>query len=1234
MSRTANLRNLILKAKHAYYYSGEPVMSDAEYDALEDELRLLEPNDPVLGLVGSPVPADTMLTKARHSIPMGSQSKVNSEEEFRSWCAKNEVHAIHASLKGDGASAAAYYREGQLVQAISRGDGILGEDITANALRFKGLPAWVGTQNTGFSGAVRFEVILTVADWTKIDPSRNKNPRNAGTGIMGRKNGKQSDCLTIFAFDLDESRDGQSVVFQTEAQKSARMAELGFNVITHQIHKSAEGAIGYFQQIAQTRDALPIWIDGVVMKVDDIAKQRELGITAGRPKGQVAWKFDSSGAETVLEGVVVSGGHTGGLYPTAQLRPVDIGGTTVSNASLANYDEIERLDIAIGDSVWVVKANDIIPKIIRVTQRPSTRQPIPVPSSCPFCGGEVGRRRTTNGDDGVIIECRNPECPKKSTGKINRWISSLDILGIGDVVLESMIERFDLADAADLYLLHTRAVELADMVINVEKDLRLGEKRATSILRAIEATRTLALSRFLGSLGLDHLGKRRVELMIKAAGGALDTLADWRSAKLRDPAVAILAGVPNIGASIQDGIDAMGPVIERMLTNGVIVKDVTLGGNSAESATVPKSVCISGKLPSGKKKADYEVALREAGFALVDDVSKGLAYLVLADPASNSSKAEKARKQGTPIISEDELIDLCGADFVDATTAEPVTASSLISLPTTDVFTKNPIKEIILAKPNSVVSTSNTISDQFQRFEYVDEKSSKFWEIRVDGTNVEIRYGKIGATGQSQTKEFGDESAAHKHAEKMVGDKLKGGYVTSIKSSQLADGQPTHSIDKSSAMELVRKLKLDKKQVLTGEFPKDLDLGYLQLDFQVFSHLPEVFGKAAKKGLAPQANLAIADNSAIETLRIGCDDVGMSYVLIENCANLKSIEVYLKSPRSDSTEPKWLICKDLPKLESFVAAGSLLSLQIEAAPSLKTVRVGQCEKLELLSLIGSSVLKELDINGCRKLPWVQGLTEEQEAQLYVESKVDANCTNQVDPAFPFKELNFRQVNEVLEVINKGLMTDFERGRPNQYDEDPSIQQYSIQLLRPLEYTNTEGSGEQYAYELVTETGCDADDLCGSARGEHSPEDCLNSALRSVKDFITIDGVDDLTEIIVFEYLKKYQTAIEVALDAKCDDAVPRNEVDGRVNPTDPGVTNASLMRTLCISGKLPSGLRKADYETALLKMNVKLVDDVSSGLTFLVLADPTSTSAKAEKARKLGVQVISEDQLIALTLGR
>ena len=762
MTSIASLRNSILKAKHAYYYSNEPVMTDAEYDAIEDELKLLNPDDPVLALVGSPVPLDAMLTKARHSIPMGSQSKVNSEDEFRNWWAKNEVDVIHASLKGDGASAAAYYRDGQLVQAISRGDGTLGEDITANALRFKGLPAWVGTEDGGFSGAVRFEVILTVEDWTLIDPARSKNPRNAGTGIMGRKNGHQSDCLTIFAFDMDETVEGRSVEFGSETAKTDRLAALGFNVISHVTYQSADEAVGYFHEIIRTRDALPIWIDGVVMKIDDIARQHTLGVTGGRPKGQVAWKFDSSGAESVLAGVVVSGGHTGGLYPTAQLRPVEIGGTTVSNASLSNYDEIARLDVAIGDSVWVVKANDIIPKIIRVTERSPNRVPIAVPCECPFCGGEVGRRRTSSGGDGVIIECRNADCPKKSTGKIGRWISSLDILGIGDAVLEAMIERFELEDAAGLYTLRDRAMEMADLVINIEKDLRLGEKRTTSILDAIDATRAQTLNQFLGSLGLDYLGKRRVELMIKAADGELDALEDWRSGRLRDPAVAVKAGVPNIGAQIQDGIDAMSGVITRLLQAGVTVLPRD-GGPSTAEVLAGKTLCISGVLPSGRKKHDYAQPLLSIGFVLVEEVSKGLDLLVLADAASTSSKAERARRLEIEVISEEQLIAMLESTVIPEKVVQIV-----------QIANQSIKKETMSSNIETPV-----IGAEYQRFEFVDEKSSKFWEVRNAGLSVDVRYGKIGTAGQSQTKTFEDAAEAHKHAQKLVAEKLKGGYHTS-----------------------------------------------------------------------------------------------------------------------------------------------------------------------------------------------------------------------------------------------------------------------------------------------------------------------------------------------------------------------------------------------------------------------------------------------------------------------
>lgn len=654
MQRIQILRDTILRAKHAYYYGATPIMSDAQYDALEDELKALSPNDQVLAIVGSPVPVGSMLEKAEHSMPMGSQEKLNSEAEFRTWCAKNDVECINAGLKGDGGSAAAYYVDGQMKQCISRGDGLIGEDITGNAMKFASLPAWTGTGGVGFTGSVRFECILTIAQWAKVDPEMSTNPRNLGNGVMGRKDGSESEFLSAFAFDIDEMRDGERVQWKTETQKMERLTELGFNVLENQTFDSVDEAVAFFNDVASRRSKLPYWIDGVVMKVDDVAKQLALGVTGGRPKGQTAWKFENVGYETVLEAVTISGGHHGGLYPTAQFKPVAIAGTMVTSASLSNFDEVDRLGIAIGDTIMVTKANEIIPQVMRVVSRPENRQLIERPTCCPFCKGDVGYKKNTKGEKGVLLMCLNPECDQKSTGKIAKWIASTGILGIGDALLEALVDRFGVSDASDLYLLQDRKAELANLVVNGERDLKFGEKRTVTLLEAIDRKRTLSLDVFLGSLGIDGLGKRRVELIAKAVGGSLNTLQVWREGKLRDPEFAAQAGVPGLGKTIQDGIDNFSHVIDKMLSNGVVVNDLV----QKEKVEGGKTLCISGKLNSGKKKADYADALKAVGIDLVDDVVKGLTYLVLADPESTSGKQKKAQKLGIPVLSEERMIEL------------------------------------------------------------------------------------------------------------------------------------------------------------------------------------------------------------------------------------------------------------------------------------------------------------------------------------------------------------------------------------------------------------------------------------------------------------------------------------------------------------------------------------------------------------------------------------------------
>lgn len=647
-----NLAGRLLQAKQAYYYA-EPIMSDAEYDSLEDKLRQVSPSHPVLAIVGAPIPAGNMLTSAFHRMPMGSQSKVNTEAEFRTWFTKNSIRSVHASVKGDGGSCAAYYTDGKLVQAITRGDGHEGEDITENVARFKGVPLLVSTGGVPFNGSVRFEGILTIADWFIADPAQSKNPRNAGNGIMRRKNGNQANLITAFAFDITETVDGDLVEFTTEDEKIRRLKSIGFNVLHGETFTDVNGAIAFFDHIAETRSSLPHWIDGVVLKCNDVASQKALGIADGRPKGQVAWKFLAEGAETVLQGYEITGGHTGALIPNARFKPVEIGGTTVSSASLANYDEVSRLDIAVGDTIWVSKQNDIIPKVTRVIHRPQGRVAISKPHECPFCGSGVAQKTKSDGEDGVILVCVNPDCSKKTGGKIQRWISSLDIQGIGDAVLDALIDRLNIMDAGGLYALHKRRADLATLVINEERGLCLGEKRAEAILEAIEQKRALSLPQFLGSLGLYYLGKRRVEILMQSAGGDLDALAQWQSGILRNADFAKKVGIPEVGQLVQDGIDSVSDLIVKLMTNGV-----TIVKSEKAETNCNRSVCISGKLPSGKKKSDYFEPLKAKGILLVDDVAKGLDFLVLADPTSTSTKSTKALKLGVNVISEDGLMAL------------------------------------------------------------------------------------------------------------------------------------------------------------------------------------------------------------------------------------------------------------------------------------------------------------------------------------------------------------------------------------------------------------------------------------------------------------------------------------------------------------------------------------------------------------------------------------------------
>jgi len=640
MSRIAELEDLVRRAKDAYYNSGTPILSDAEYDAIEEELLALAPDSPALA-VGAPVYG----TRARHSRPMGSQDKVHSRAEFEKWFSLRGSPdcGFVASLKCDGGSVAAYYKNGALVQAITRGDGIEGQDITPVALKFKGLPSRVSVP---FDGSIRFEAVLLVEDWQAIDPE--SNPRNLANGILGRKDTEFAGRITAMAFDVEGLDVG------TERQKSESLTKMGFSLPEHAYCKTVADVASFFQRVEASRASLPFWIDGVVVKMDDLAVQEALGAASNCPKGQVAWKFQAEEATSVVEAIEWQVGHSGAITPVASLRPVNLGGTIVSRASLANVNVAATLGVCVGAEVRVVRAGDVIPQILAVTRHVPGGE-LDIPRTCPCCGGPVTRKKNsvTKKNESItlsaVIYCEDPACPAKVTGRIRRWAKSRDILGLGDSLIEALHENGLVTSVASLFDLTPDI--LAPLALG-EAGITFGRKRAESVCAEIrQKSSEMTLAEFLGAFGTRGLGVRRAGLMI-AANPELADFERWLDGSLADPAFAERSGVPSLGSVIFEDLKESEDDIRAV--HARIVLRAT-----EPAAPVGKTLCITGKLPSGRQKSFYAEPLARIGITLVDDVTKGLDFLVVSDPSAETSKSKKAKKFGCRIISEDELVALC-----------------------------------------------------------------------------------------------------------------------------------------------------------------------------------------------------------------------------------------------------------------------------------------------------------------------------------------------------------------------------------------------------------------------------------------------------------------------------------------------------------------------------------------------------------------------------------------------
>ena len=710
--------NLIDKADQAYHSLGRAIMSDYEYDQIKTNLKaernklaskaktpeedaILAAIDERLRRVGAPVSADSALQKCKHSFLMGSLNDAMTHEAFLEWAGKVSQHTLFANLKLDGFSLALYYQGGELVRAVTRGDGDEGEDVTHNAVNFAGVKTILPQP---FTGVIRGEVVLCVENWHKLDPDQSSNPRNLAAGIGRRKDSTDSEYLEFIPFDIIPDGSNNAMMSSCHAQQMQTLSQWGFYSAGWVIG-GVEAITAYHAETAKERSDLPFWIDGIVVRLEDERAFADMGVVNNRPRGAIAWKFPSEEVITTLKDIQWSVGHTGKIVPTAVLEPVRIGGTTVSSASLHNMNEIRRLGVAIGDQVVVIKAGDIIPQIIRAA--PTTnfvRREITQPLHCLICGSDIHTKQNAHGES-VDIYCLNDACPARQRGKIMRWVKSLDIQGIGEEVLNAImaqvIHSYDanttdnvsrrpdgghnygpamfapkhlVQSITDLYTLNQHRC-FTEGYIKVNNKF-LGKKRAQKIIDEINKTRKLTIDQFLGSLGIVHLGKRRVQQIREAWRNILsahpelksaepDCLAVWirRTSKIiglefppgekpRGRSFLIEhakdLGIPNIAEAIQADLDAKRPLIEELLKHIEIVPvEQPEQPVNTDHPLSGKTVCFTGV------RADSELSARMNALGVTEKsgVSKGLDILVAKNPESTSGKAAKARDLGISIMS-------------------------------------------------------------------------------------------------------------------------------------------------------------------------------------------------------------------------------------------------------------------------------------------------------------------------------------------------------------------------------------------------------------------------------------------------------------------------------------------------------------------------------------------------------------------------------------------------------
>ena len=657
------LRSQLQKAGYAYYVLDDPIMEDAVYDRLYRQLQDLETQYPQLITPDSPTRrvGDTpaaQFNSVKHNIPLYSLENAFDEEELTKWEQRWQKQITKllkfdyvCELKIDGSALALTYENGILVRGVTRGDGVTGEDITQNVRTIRTIPLKLSIDNFPAVVEVRGEAFLPLDVFEAINRERSAreealfaNPRNAAAGTLRQLDPKvvHQRQLNFFAYTLYLNSSDTTQKVNTQWESLALLQKMGFLVNPHrQLCDSLTEVREYFNSWDTKRHDLPYMTDGVVVKLNSYELQQQLGFTQKFPRWAIALKYPAEEAPTVVRDIIVNVGRTGAVTPMAIMEPVQLAGTTVQRATLHNSDRVSELDIRVGDTVVIRKAGEIIPEVLRVLPqlRPPNTVPYEIPQNCPECHSTLVRPQ-----EEVVTRCVNSSCPAIIRGSLIHWASrnALDIRGLGERVVIALIESGLVGSIADLYRLEVDRVAQLD---------RMGQRSATNLIDAINASKDRPYDRVLYGLGIRYVGSVNAKLL---AQNFLN-IESLTQASIED-----LEAVYGIGEEIAASvfqwlkITANQELIQSLKELGLQFKsDTTVKPNSSNNVFTDKTFVITGTLPTLKRNEAKDL-IEQAGGKVTGSVSKKTDYIVAGENAG--SKLTLARDLGITELNEAQLL--------------------------------------------------------------------------------------------------------------------------------------------------------------------------------------------------------------------------------------------------------------------------------------------------------------------------------------------------------------------------------------------------------------------------------------------------------------------------------------------------------------------------------------------------------------------------------------------------